>query len=79
MPSSRSNMTLTDLLPAVHRLPAADKVKLIRVLAEDLDAAEDISPLEPHKAYYLATPYDAFGAAQTLLDAMEFRPRCLGF
>jgi hypothetical protein len=64
-------MTLAELIPAVQNLPAADKVKLIRVLAEKLDAGYDISPLIPNKVYYLPTPYDAFGTAQALMDTME--------
>ena len=39
--------TLAELLPAVQQLPAADKIKLIRILAEKLDEGEDISPLVP--------------------------------
>ena len=31
-------MTLAQILPEVQRLPAVDKLKLIRVLAEDLDS-----------------------------------------
>jgi hypothetical protein len=64
-------MTLTELLPAVRQLSAPDKLKLIRILAEDLDTSEDIFPLEPHKIYYLATPYNAFGAGRTLMDAIK--------
>jgi hypothetical protein len=64
-------MTFAQILPEAQRLPAADKLKLIRVLAEDLDAGDDISPLVPHKIYYLPTPYDSFGAGQALMDAME--------
>jgi hypothetical protein len=64
-------MTLADLLPAIQDLPAADKLKLIRVLAEELDSGDDISPLAPHKVYYLSTPYGVLGAGRTLLQAME--------
>jgi hypothetical protein len=64
-------MTLAELIPAIHDLPATDKLKLIRVLAEELDAGDDISPLVPHKVYYVATPYNAFGVGQALMDAME--------
>ena len=64
-------MTLAQILPEVQRLPAVDKLKLIRMLAEDLDSGDDISPLVPHKEYYLATPYDTLGAGQALMDAME--------
>jgi hypothetical protein len=64
-------MTLAELLPAIQDLPAADKLKLIRVLAEELDSGEDISPLAPHKVYSLPTPYGMTGAGRTLLQAME--------
>ncbi len=49
-------MTLTELLPKIHQLPPLDKLKLIRILAEDIDTIEDISPLEPHKVYYIRSP-----------------------
>jgi hypothetical protein len=64
-------MTLAELIPAVQDLPAADKLKLIRVLAKELDTGDDISPLVPNKVYYLPTPYDAFGTGQALMDAMQ--------
>ena len=34
------------------------------------DTDEDIHPFEHHKVYYLQTPYDSFGAAQVLADAL---------
>lgn len=64
-------MTLTELLPSVQSLPATDKLKLLRVLADELDSGEDISPLVPHKVYYLATPYGMLGAGRKLLRAMQ--------
>jgi hypothetical protein len=64
-------MTLAQILPEAQRLPAVDKLKLIRLLAEDLDSGDDISPLTPHAVYYLATPYDTLGAGQALMDAQE--------
>lgn len=63
-------MTLTELLPMVRQLSAPDKLKLIRILAEELDTNEDISPLEPHKVYYLPT-HDSFGAGEILMQAMQ--------
>lgn len=64
-------MTLAEVLPSVQQLPASDKIKLIRLLAEYLDSAEDITPFEPGKAYYLATPYDSYGVAEVLLAELE--------
>jgi hypothetical protein len=41
--------TLTELLSPVQQLPGEDKIKLIRIFAENLDEAEEISPLVPYK------------------------------
>ncbi len=35
-------MTLAEILPAARKLTITEKVKLIRILAEDLDTLEDI-------------------------------------
>lgn len=64
-------MTLNEILPAVRELPLTDKIRLLRILAEQLDSAEDIFPFEPNKIYYLGTPYNAFGAGKALMDAMK--------
>ena len=68
-------MTLTELLPMVRQLSAPDKLKLIRILAEELDTNENITPLEPHKIYYLPTPYDSFSAGEILMQAMPVSNR----
>ena len=64
-------MNLTELLPAVQQLPAVDKLRLIRILAEELDTGEDIAPLVPHRVYQLPTPYDMYGAGKKLSDALD--------
>ena len=64
-------MTLADVLPAARRLSAAEKLKLIRILAEDLDVSEDVAPLEPFKTYDLPTPYDCYGAGAVLIEAFK--------
>jgi hypothetical protein len=64
-------MTLTEILPTVRQLPTLDKIRLLRILAEELDTEENIFPFEPYKVYYLPTPYDAFGAGKVLMDAMK--------
>lgn len=64
-------MTLADVLPAARQLSSTEKLKLIRILAEDLEMAEDISPLEPFKTYDLPTPYDCFGAGAALMEAFQ--------
>ena len=64
-------MTLAEMLPAARRLSAKEKLKLIRILAEDLDTAEAIAPLETFKTYDLPTPYDCFGAGAVLVEAFK--------
>ncbi|BBC23703.1 hypothetical protein [Pseudanabaena sp. ABRG5-3] len=64
-------MTLAEVIPAARRLTAIEKLKLIRVLVEDLDIAEDIAPIEPFKTYDLTTPYDMFGAGTILMEALK--------
>ena len=64
-------ITLAEILPSVRQLPATDKLKLIRILAEELDTGESIFPFEPNKIYYLPTPYNAFGVAEILMNALE--------
>ncbi|MEH2201945.1 hypothetical protein [Nostoc sp.] len=64
-------MTLSELLPAVRKLSVSEKLKLIRILVEELDTNEDISPLEPFKTYDLPTPYNSFGAGEVLMQALK--------
>jgi hypothetical protein len=63
-------ITLTKIVPAVRMLPALDKLRLIRILAEELEVAREILPFEAGKTYYLPTPYNSFGAAAILAEAM---------
>ncbi|MDJ0597357.1 MAG: hypothetical protein QNJ37_00705 [Crocosphaera sp.] len=64
-------MTLADVLPAIRQLSATEKLRLIRILAEDLDVADNIAPLEPFKTYDLPTPYDNFGVGAVLIEALN--------
>jgi len=40
-------MTLTEILPAIRQLPVLDKIRLIRILAEELDVEANLFPFEP--------------------------------
>ncbi|MEH1998355.1 MAG: hypothetical protein V7L00_06315 [Nostoc sp.] len=64
-------MTLADIIPIARKLSPSEKIKLIRILAEDLDTVEDISPLEPFKTYDLPTPYNSFGAGTVMMEALK--------
>ena len=64
-------MTLAEVLPAIRQLSPTEKLKLIRILTEDLDIVENIAPLEPFKTYDLPTPYDKFGAGAILMETLN--------
>ncbi len=64
-------MTLSEVLPSIRLLNAFDKLRLIRILAEELDTNEDIAPLQPNKVYYMPTPYDLYGVAEKLMDYLK--------
>jgi hypothetical protein len=67
-------MALSDVIPAAKAFSRLDKLRLIRELADDLSATDDIIP--PDRAYPVWSPHDAFAAADTLLRALtdEKRP-----
>lgn len=66
-------VTLTELLPNIHELSYLDKVRLIRILAEDLDVSknQEQTYFEPYKTYYLHTPQFEAGAAAILMQALK--------
>lgn len=66
-------LTLTELLPNIHQLHFLDKVRLIRILAEDIDVPnnKEQTYFEPNKTYYLHTPQFESGAADILMAALE--------
>jgi hypothetical protein len=64
-------MTLAEVLLSARLLSTTEKLKLIRILAEDLDITEDISPLELFKTYDLPTPYNSFGAGAILMQTLK--------
>ena len=64
-------ITLNGILSDVRRLPFYDKLRLIRILAEELESNENIFPFERGGTYCLPTPYDTFGAGQILMDTLK--------
>lgn len=69
--SNHSIKTLEELLPLVEHLHTSDKLRLLRILSEQLDSNETIALLEPNTTYSLPTPYDSFGAADILLQLLQ--------
>lgn len=63
--------TLTGIIHDIRRLSPHDKLRLIRILAEELESSENIFPLEEGKTYDLPTPYNSFGAAEILMNTLK--------
>lgn len=64
-------MSLTELLPAIHALPRADKLRLMQVLVAEIAGEEAVALPAPDIAHSIWTPYDAYDAAATLLQTLE--------
>jgi hypothetical protein len=64
-------MTLAELLPALHRLPRADKLRVIQLLASDVAREEAVEVAAADKPYPIWSPYDAFQGAATLLRVLD--------
>ncbi|MCF8127867.1 MAG: hypothetical protein K9N10_05100 [Deltaproteobacteria bacterium] len=64
-------MTLNGILPDIRQLPSYDKLRLIRILAEELESSKNIFPFEQSKTYSLPTPYDTFGVGEVLMKALK--------
>lgn len=62
---------ITELLPKVQALPRADKLRLMQFLVFEFAREEGITLLQPDEDYPIWTPYDAFDAADTLLNALK--------
>jgi hypothetical protein len=62
---------ITELLPKIQTLPKADKLRLMQFLVSELAREEGVTLLQPNAEYPIWTPYDAFDAATTLLNALK--------
>jgi hypothetical protein len=64
-------MSLAELMPALQALPRADKLQVIQVLAADLAREEAGELVPPGASCPIWAPFDAFDAAQVLLQLLE--------
>lgn len=64
-------MSLTELFPDVKLLPRADKLRLIQFLVVELAQEEGVSLLTSGSEYPIWTPFNAFEAADTLMEMLE--------
>ena len=69
--STQKVTTLDGVISIVRQLPSVDKLRLIRILAEELDNTKCIFPFESDKVYHLPTPYNTFGGAEILMDTLK--------
>lgn len=63
-------MSLTEVLPEVQMLSRFDKLRLIQVLAQQLEKDEE-GLIEPGRSYPIWSPDKAFTAEVLLLQALE--------
>ena len=64
-------MSLTELLPAIHALPRADKLRLMQALVADIANEEAVALASTDMSHAIWTPYDAYDAAATLLHVLN--------
>ena len=64
-------MSLVELLPNIHSLPRADKLRLIQFLAQELAEGEASPLLEAGKEYPVWSPDQSFTAAEILLQTLR--------
>jgi hypothetical protein len=63
-------MSLIEVLPEVQSLSRLDKIRLIQLLAQELEQ-DDVGLIEPGRTYPISSPERAFSAAAILLQALE--------
>lgn len=64
-------MSLTELLPTIHALPRADKLRLMQVLVTEIANEESIASPPSDASHSIWTPYDAYDAATALLHVLQ--------
>lgn len=63
-------MSLDEMLPDVQSLSRIDKIRLIQVLARELERDES-DLIQPGQSYPIWSPDSAFSAAAVMLQALE--------
>jgi hypothetical protein len=66
----RESLSLAELLPKLRALSRADKLRVMQFLISEL-AREEGETLQADTDYPVWTPYDAFEAAASLLEALK--------
>lgn len=63
-------MSLVEVLPEVQSLSRLDKIRLIQILAQELER-DDGGMIAPGRSYPVWSPDKAFSAAAVLLQVLE--------
>lgn len=63
-------MVSAELLNSLHTLSRADKLYIMQVLISEL-AQEETNLIKPDQSYPIWSPYDAFDAANTMLEVLQ--------
>jgi putative addiction module component (TIGR02574 family) len=63
-------MSLAEVLPNVRSLSRLDKIRLIQLLAQELEQ-DEACLIEPGRSYPVQSPNRAYAAAAALLQALE--------
>mgnify|MGYP001608925503 CR=1 len=66
--------TLNEMIPSILQLPTFDKIRLIRILAEDIEQPKEVALaalLDPKRIYYVHTPQFAPGTAAQLMQLLQ--------
>jgi hypothetical protein len=63
-------MSLTELLPDIHTLSRLDKIRLIQILARDIEC-DEAELIEAGRSYAVWSPDRAYTAAAVMLDALD--------
>ena len=69
-------MVLDEILPEAQSLSRLDKIRLVQVLAEELERDEK-GLIEPGRSYPICSPDRAFSAAAAMMQALD-APRVPG-
>jgi hypothetical protein len=66
-----TTMSIAEILPAVRALPRSEKLRLARLLLDDLAGEELLATLKPGQEFPIHTPEFAPGAAAQLATLLE--------
>ena len=67
-------MSIAEMLPEVRSLSRQDKIKLISLLAQELEQEEN-EIIEANRDYPIWSPDTAFSAGQTMLEVLAEEQR----